>query len=106
MSAEEIVKAIAKQLPVKAAYTDAVKPAAKQVGRLSEDVLKALRLALFPVTIAAGLHDRFEKFVKDAVARVLKRNASHLHLRLWDRFLRVFVTNQKGAQSIRCFLNS
>jgi Abortive infection alpha len=67
---EEIVKAIAKQLPVKAAYTDAIKPAAKQLGHLGEDILKALRLALFPVTVAAGLHDRFERFVKHAVARI------------------------------------
>jgi hypothetical protein len=71
MSAEEeIVKAIAKQFPVKAAYTDAIKPAAKQVGRLAEDVVKALRLALFPLTVAAGFQDRFQRFVKEAVSRV------------------------------------
>ena len=71
MSADEdFVKAIAKQLPVKAAYTDAIKPAARQLGYLSEDILKALRLALFPVSLAAGLHDRFDRFVKNAVSRV------------------------------------
>src|ERR1700756_308004 len=75
MSADEkIVKAIAKQLPVIAAYTDAIKPAAKQLGHLGEDILKALRLALFPVTVAAGLHDRFERFVKHAVARVPEKH--------------------------------
>jgi Abortive infection alpha len=67
---EDIVKAIAKQLPIKAAYNDAIKPAAKQVGELAEDVLKALRLALFPIALAAGLQGRFQRFVKKAVARV------------------------------------
>jgi hypothetical protein len=71
---EDVVNAIAKQLPIKDAYTDAIKPAAKQLGQLGEDILKALRLALFPVTFAAGLQDRYERFVKKAVSRVPESN--------------------------------
>jgi len=67
---EEIVKAIADQLPVRTAYEDFIQPGARQVGRLTEDVLKAVRLALFPVALAAGLQDRVEQFVKRAVSRV------------------------------------
>lgn len=71
MSAEDdVVKAIAKQLPVKAVYNDAVKPAAKQIGQFAEELLKTLRLALFPVTLAAGAFDRFDRFVKRSVAQV------------------------------------
>ena len=71
MSADdEFVKEIAKQLPVKAAYKDAIRPAARQTGELAEDIIKALRLALFPIQLAAVGHDRFRRFISDAVERV------------------------------------
>jgi hypothetical protein len=61
---------IAKVLPVKAIYDDAVSPAARQLGALGEDTLKAVRLALFPIQLAAAAQDRFRRFVVDAVNRV------------------------------------
>lgn len=67
---DEFAKEIAKQLPVKAAYQDAIQPAAKQTGEFGEDLLKALRLALFPIQLAAGLQDCFRHFVRASVARV------------------------------------
>jgi hypothetical protein len=67
---DKVVEAIANQLPIKDFYTDAIKPAAKQVGYIGEEILKAIRLALFPVTLVAGLQDRYERFVKEAVSRV------------------------------------
>jgi len=71
LSAEdEFAKEIAKQLPVKAAYKDAIRPAARQTGGLAEDIIKALRLALFPIQLAAVAQDRFRRFVHDAVERV------------------------------------
>lgn len=66
----EFAKEIAKQLPVRAAYEDAVQPAARQTGELAEDLLKAVRLALFPIQLLAAVQDRFRKFVKSAVDRV------------------------------------
>jgi hypothetical protein len=67
---DEFAKEIAKQLPVKAAYEDAVRPAARQTGELAEDLVKVVRLALFPVQLLAAAQDRFRKFVKSAVDRV------------------------------------
>jgi hypothetical protein len=67
---EKVLKELAKQLPVKELYSDAVQPPAKQVGKLAEDIMKVLRLALFPITFGAGLQDRYEAFIKKSVARV------------------------------------
>jgi hypothetical protein len=67
---DEFAKEVAKQLPVKAAYEDTIQPAARQTGELAEDLLKAIRLALFPVQLLAAAQDRFRKFVKSAVDRV------------------------------------
>jgi Abortive infection alpha len=74
---DEFAIEIAKQLPIKEAYKDAIQPAAKQTGELGEELVKALRLALFPIQLAAGLQDRFRRFVRDSVARVpLERQVS------------------------------
>lgn len=39
---EEFAKEIAKQLPVKEAYSDALKPAAKGLGQFGGDLIKAI----------------------------------------------------------------
>lgn len=70
MLEEDFAKEMAKQLPVKEAYSDAVSPAAKQVGELGEDLVKVLRLVLFPVQHLAALQDRYRNFLKTSVARV------------------------------------
>jgi hypothetical protein len=67
---DEFAKEIAKQFPVKAAYEDAVQPAARQTGKLAEELIKAIRLALFPIQLLAAAQDRFRKFVRTAVDRV------------------------------------
>jgi len=75
LSAEdEFAKEIAKQLPVKAAYKDAIRPAARQTGEMAEDIIKAVRLALFPIQLAAMAQDRFRRFVRHAVDRVPVEN--------------------------------
>jgi hypothetical protein len=61
---------VAKQLPVKDIYKDAIAPAATQTGELAEDLIKALRLALAPVQFLAALQDRYRSFLKNSVARV------------------------------------
>ena len=71
MSADpNFIESIAKLLPVKAVYKDAVRPGARQIGELAEDTLKALRLALFPIQLAAVAQDRFRRFVVNAVERI------------------------------------
>jgi hypothetical protein len=42
-------KELAQQIPVKAVYSDAIAPAAKQTGHLAEDIVKTIHLALAPL---------------------------------------------------------
>lgn len=68
--ATEIIKAIAEILPVKQVYDDALSPAAKQVGAIGEDTMKAIRLALAPIQYVAAQHDRFVNFIDNSVRNV------------------------------------
>src|SRR5258706_886087 len=61
---------LAKQLPVKAAYRDAVKPAAKQLGQIAQDVVKPIQLALAPLQFAGAYQDRLRAFLDRAVRQV------------------------------------
>ena len=71
MAAEdEFAREIAKQLPVREAYTDIAKPAARQAGQLAEDLVKVIQLALAPVQVLGALQDRFRAFVDRSVRRV------------------------------------
>lgn len=74
MSEDDLIKEIAKQLPVRAFYDDAIQPAAKQVGAFGEELMATLRLALFPVQYLAGLQKRYAKFVEKSVSRVAPEN--------------------------------
>ena len=67
---EEFVKELAKQLPVRAIYEDAVSPAAKQAGQIGADILKTLQLALAPVQLLGALQDRYRAFLDKSVRRV------------------------------------
>lgn len=66
---DDIVAAVLKNLPVEI-YRDAGKPAGKEIGKLGEDMIKAVRLALFPVQIVAAYQDRFENFVNTSIRKV------------------------------------
>lgn len=68
--ATAIATEVAKQIPVKEAYDDALKPGAKQVGTLVEDITKVILLGLAPVQFAAALQDRYRAFLNRAVRRV------------------------------------
>lgn len=61
---------VAKQIPVKEAYDDAVAPGARQAGLIVEDIAKTLRLALAPIQITAALQDRLSQFLNRSVRRV------------------------------------
>ncbi|MBI5260249.1 MAG: DUF4393 domain-containing protein [Bradyrhizobium sp.] len=61
---------LAKQLPVKAIYKDAGKPAAKQVGQLAQDLVKTIQLALAPLQFAGAYQDRLRAFIDRSVRAV------------------------------------
>jgi Abortive infection alpha len=61
---------LAKQLPVKAVYRDAVKPAAKQAGQLAQDLVKTIQLALAPLQFAGAYQDRLRGFIDRSVRAV------------------------------------
>ena len=65
---------LAKQLPVKAAYRDAVKPSAKQVGQLAQDIVKTIQLALAPLQFAGAYQDRLRAFIDRSVRNVPEAN--------------------------------
>jgi len=62
---EEFIEQVAKQLPVKELYNDALSPAAREAGGLGADLIKALRIQLTAVAL-----DRFRRFINDTVNRV------------------------------------
>lgn len=61
---------LAKQLPVKAAYRDIVKPGAKQAGQLVQDLVKTIQLALAPLQFASAYQDRLRAFIDRSVRSV------------------------------------
>jgi hypothetical protein len=65
----DLLKAIPPEV-VKAAYVDTVSPALKETGKFGEDLVKTLRLALFPLQYAAALQDRLAKHLERSIARV------------------------------------
>lgn len=67
---EKAIEEIAKNLPVKQVYEDAVSGATKQVGHALTDVAKSIRLALFPFQALAALQDRAERFIDQSIRRV------------------------------------
>lgn len=70
MADEDPIVEIAKRLPIKQAYEDAVHPAAKQTGGIGEDLMKTLRLALAPLQYGAALQDRFARHIDNSVRRI------------------------------------
>jgi hypothetical protein len=61
---------LAKQIPVKAVYKDAVKPAAKQLGEIGQDIIKTIQLALAPLQFAGAYQDRLRRFIEKSVRSV------------------------------------
>jgi hypothetical protein len=61
---------LAKQLPVKAIYEDAAKPAATQVGQIAQDLVKTIQLALAPLQFLGAFQDRLRAFIDRSVRAV------------------------------------
>src|SRR5581483_10409542 len=70
----EFAKELAKQLPVKSIYDDALAPAAKQAGQLAADIVKVIQLALAPFQVLAAYQDRLRNFLDKAVRRIPDSN--------------------------------
>ncbi|MES5044543.1 Abi-alpha family protein [Rhizobium nepotum] len=68
--ATAIATEVAKQLPVKDAYDDAVKPAAQQLGNITADIAKTILLVLAPLQLTGALQDRFRAFLDRSVRNV------------------------------------
>ena len=61
---------LAKRLPLKAAYPDAVTPA----GQLAQDLIKTIQIALAPLQFAGAYQDRLRAFLDRAVRSVQEAN--------------------------------
>lgn len=72
--ATAIAQEVAKQIPVRDAYDDAVRPAARQVGKLIEDIAKTIMLALAPVQVAGALQDRLRTFLDRSIRRIPEKD--------------------------------
>lgn len=69
-SASEFSKELARQIPVRQAYDDAISLSAKETGSILADLAKTLHLALAPIQYFGALQDRFRSFLDKAVRRV------------------------------------
>ncbi|UJH74392.1 DUF4393 domain-containing protein [Burkholderia cenocepacia] len=69
MDDSDLLKAIPAEV-IKAGYDDAVSPALKQTGKFGEDVVKTLRLVLFPLQYLATYQDRLAQHLRRSIERV------------------------------------
>jgi hypothetical protein len=67
---QNLAEAIAKQVPVRDVYEDGLSKPTKQTGELLTDIVKTLRLALFPVQALSALQDRYSKFIDRSIRQV------------------------------------
>jgi hypothetical protein len=62
----EFAKELAKQFPVKEAFS----PPARQAGQILEDIVKTIQLALVPFQVAGALQDRLRHFIDRSIRAV------------------------------------
>ena len=67
---KEIATEIAKILPIKEIYCDAIHPSAQSFGILASDIIKTIMLAGAPIQYLAALQDRYRNFLDVSVRRV------------------------------------
>lgn len=73
MTDPEQLAALAKAIPpevMRHAYGDLASPPLRQLGRFGEDFIKAVRLTLFPIQLAAAFQDRVEAWFDKAITQV------------------------------------
>jgi Abortive infection alpha len=61
----QVIPAIAKSV-----YSDAVSGVLQEAGKISVDVMKTFRLALFPLQYTSALQDRLSNYIQTAIAAV------------------------------------
>ncbi|WP_186258336.1 DUF4393 domain-containing protein [Burkholderia gladioli] len=69
MDESDFLKVIPPEV-IKAGYDDAVSPVLKQTGKFGEDVVKTLRLILFPLQYLATYQDRLAQHLRRSIERV------------------------------------
>lgn len=69
MDANDLTKVIPGDL-VKEAYSDAVSDTLKEASKVGVDLVKTVRLALFPIQYAAMLQDRLARHLRNSIERV------------------------------------
>lgn len=60
--------------PISKIYDDSLSPAAKQIGEISADVIKALRLFTAPIQLIATYQDRLTKYLNKVVESIDEKN--------------------------------
>lgn len=70
MDEKDLVKSLFPEKVVEKAYDDIVSSPAKELGKVGTDVVKAMRLLLAPLQIAAALQDRLERMIARIANRV------------------------------------
>jgi hypothetical protein len=73
MSDPDQLAALAKAIPPEVmcdTYRDLASPPLRQFGRFGEDFVKAVRLTLFPIQLAAAFQDRVEAWLDKAIRQV------------------------------------
>ncbi|TDF58120.1 DUF4393 domain-containing protein, partial [Cupriavidus sp. L7L] len=69
MDTNELIKLVPSEV-VKEVYSDAVADTLKEASKLGVDLVKTLRLALFPIQYGAMLQDRLARHLRSSLERV------------------------------------
>ncbi len=72
IDAKDLLEATAIVIPE--VYKDVISPPAKEVGNILTDIVKTVRLALFPFQIGAACQDRFQNFLDKVIRKIPKEN--------------------------------
>jgi hypothetical protein len=91
---------LAKQLPVKAIYRDALKPAAKQTGQLAQDIVKTIQLALAPLQFLALIRIASEPLSIGQFGPCPKIEGSRPRLKSWVLSSKGFAMSPKAQRAI------
>lgn len=69
MEQEELIELL-KTLPVDEAYKNVLKKPGKEISKAVTDIIKAVRLLILPVQVAAAYQDKFANFIDTTIRRV------------------------------------
>lgn len=68
----EIVRAIVENLPLDEIYEDSFRDPSTEIGSLTTDIIKTIRLLTLPIQFAAAYQDRIAAFIKKSIGKVPK----------------------------------